>query len=81
MEKHLKCYISLPFRKPWGKNDWKTHIPLGGGLFISWKDYDFDLCDSPEYLPKGRKKGKHKCTIGLGLFYWSASLVFYISES
>lgn len=73
----LKCYLELPFRRELGRNEWKTHIPLCGGLYIGWSDYDFELCDSREYFPRGQKNGKHRLTFNVGIFYWWIRLTFY----
>lgn len=75
--RNYKCYIELPFKSNWRVNDWKTHIPICAGMNLSWKDYEFDLCDTEYYFPKGRKIGKHKFSITFGAFYWWIHFTFY----
>lgn len=73
----MKYYLEIPFMSKWRRGRKITCIPVGLWLNISWDDYDFELCDTEEYFPKGEKNGKHKLSISFGIFYWSLKLTFY----
>lgn len=77
MIKGCRCYIEIPFKSNWRVSDWKTHIPICGGINFSWKDYEFDLCETEYRIPKGRKIGRHKFSITLGAFYWWIHITLY----
>jgi len=75
--RNLKCYLELPFISKWRRKEKITHIPICLGLTVSWSNYNFELCDTEEYFPRGRKGGKHRLTISCGVFYWWIRLTFY----
>lgn len=74
----MKSYLEftyLSIRKI--KNKDIDYIPIGAGGRVSWKKYDFELCDMKEYYPRGRKDGSHIFSITFGIFYWGISWTFY----
>ena len=68
----MKCYLEV-----YSAPKKATHLPIAGGLVISWDKYSFDLHDNTNFYPKGRKTGDQSLSIMIFFFHWGIKLFFY----